>query len=126
MDDLYTNVCRQIREALSEYNDPDLAIVQCIDQLREKHKEAIAMLDNVQYWETCPDEYAKCIKALSNLKGEPKTKVEPCYHCGTPTEVDASYEQEGCCDGRECGCAGMIINPIFCDTCMHKIEGEPK
>lgn len=36
-----------------------------IDELSEKLKEAMLMLDNVKYWDGCPDDYVKRLEALS-------------------------------------------------------------
>ncbi|MNW37050.1 hypothetical protein D3C74_140810 [compost metagenome] len=35
---------------------------------------------------------------------------EPCINCGTLTD----YEPEYCCEGRECGCMGLPIEPPIC------------
>lgn len=55
---------------------------------------------------------------------ESAEKEWPCDACGTMTTAPIDYEQEGCCSGRECGCMGRHINPIFCDECTKKIFGE--
>ena len=48
-----------------------------------------------------------------------------CDSCGTEIKVLDDYEPEFCCEGRECGCYGGPINPIFCDDCERIIWGKP-
>ena len=38
-------------------------------------------------------------------------KGYPCMVCGKPMP---DYEPQGCCDGRECGCMGLPIEPPIC------------
>ena len=47
-----------------------------------------------------------------------------CAACGKEIEVYDEYEPEYCCDGRECGCMGKPMNPMFCDECEEKIFGK--
>ncbi len=44
-----------------------------------------------------------------------------CSACGTGILVENDYEPEGCCSGRECGCMGREINPVFCTDCENKL-----
>lgn len=46
-----------------------------------------------------------------------------CDSCNKDIYVLDDYEQEYCCSGRECGCYGLPINPVFCDDCEEKIYG---
>lgn len=41
-----------------------------------------------------------------------------CMECGTTIEYDPEY----CCDGRECGCMGLPIEPPLCGNCWDKIS----
>jgi hypothetical protein len=43
-----------------------------------------------------------------------------CDACGKEIEVYDEFEPEMCCDGRERGCMGKPINPMFCDECEEK------
>ena len=43
-----------------------------------------------------------------------------CMCCKEPMEID--YEPRMCCDGRDCGCYGLPIDPILCDECDSKLE----
>ncbi|MGE7545052.1 hypothetical protein [Sporosarcina newyorkensis] len=51
-------------------------------------------------------------------------KESNCHACNKEIKVVADYEPEWCCDGRECGCRGLPINPVFCDKCEKQILGE--
>lgn len=44
-------------------------------------------------------------------------KKHNCDLCHKTILVYDEYEPEFCCDGRECGCMGDRINPVFCDEC---------
>lgn len=44
-----------------------------------------------------------------------------CMNCGTTID----YEPEYCCDGRECGCRGLPIDPPLCDKCWENVMGAP-
>jgi len=48
-------------------------------------------------------------------------KDEPCYGCGEMVQVESDYEPKFVFDSRDCGCIGMIENPIFCDNCESAI-----
>lgn len=53
------------------------------------------------------------------------TKLWACDGCGNVNvEVDKDYQPQGCCDGRECGCMGQQINPVFCTKCHTQAYGE--
>ncbi|GIO33683.1 hypothetical protein J2TS6_48240 [Paenibacillus albilobatus] len=44
-----------------------------------------------------------------------------CLVCGTDVP---DYEPEYCCDGRECGCMGLPIEPPLCSSeCAIKVFG---
>lgn len=44
-----------------------------------------------------------------------------CFVCGVDVP---DYEPEYCCDGRECGCMGMPIEPPLCSkSCSEKVFG---
>lgn len=53
-----------------------------------------------------------------------KMKKDTCDACKVEIEVYKEYEPKWCCDGRECGCMGYPINPIFCDKCEEQILGK--
>jgi len=40
--------------------------------------------------------------------------------CGTDIEVEDDYKPEYCCNGKDCGCLGLPINPAFCDFCEER------
>lgn len=45
-------------------------------------------------------------------------KGEYCEICGTFVK---GFEYKGCCDGRECGCMGLPIEPCICSKeCYEK------
>lgn len=46
--------------------------------------------------------------------------------CGKDCLAPKDYEPEGCCSGRECGCMGREINPVFCDKCEEKFMNYSK
>lgn len=46
-----------------------------------------------------------------------------CDGCGCEITVPRDYEPEGCCGGRECGCQGKVINPVFCEACDARMLG---
>jgi hypothetical protein len=39
-----------------------------------------------------------------------------CFNCGE--EYDGP-ELEYCCNGSDCGCNGLPIDPILCEPCEH-------
>ncbi|WP_179087393.1 hypothetical protein [Paenibacillus odorifer] len=43
-----------------------------------------------------------------------------CMDCGALIE----YEPEYCCNGRECGCMGLPIEPPLCEKCWDKLLGK--
>ena len=45
-------------------------------------------------------------------------------NCSNMVEVGDDYEPKGCCSGFECGCMGMVINPVFCDECESQLTSE--
>lgn len=47
-----------------------------------------------------------------------------CNGCNAPIQVPNDYEPEYCCDGRECGCYGLPVNPMFCDACEERVFGS--
>lgn len=49
-------------------------------------------------------------------------KEVPCSNrkCSNGVNVPYDFEFQGCCSGRECGCMGMEINPVFCEECQEK------
>lgn len=54
-------------------------------------------------------------------------KTIECHACREGrVEVEDDYEEEMCCSGldEQCGCYGMPVNPVFCDTCSSKIFGD--
>lgn len=52
-------------------NDAEVAAKDAeIAKLREALKDAMDMLENVQYWEVTPDEYHDRINKLKQLEGE--------------------------------------------------------
>ncbi|NRD80331.1 hypothetical protein HPT25_23700 [Bacillus sp. BRMEA1] len=53
-----------------------------------------------------------------------KGKLWFCDSCFTSIRVKRNYKPEHCCNGFECGCYGMPINPVFCDKCEQKIFGK--
>ena len=44
-----------------------------------------------------------------------------CTICGEPLP---DYKPEYCCNGVDCGCMGLPINPPWCDKCWDKIMKE--
>lgn len=44
-------------------------------------------------------------------------KNHKCEECGEPIAWEARY----CCDGRECGCKGLPIDPCWCGKCFDRI-----
>lgn len=54
-----------------------------------------------------------------------KVKEWGCDKCGAVVMVTDDYEPQRCCSGRECGCMGMVTNPVFCDKCLKKIAYKP-
>lgn len=53
---------------------------------------------------------------MSEAKEEPKYG---CYVCGKDVE---GYKPQMCCDGRECGCYGMPLEPPICSNeCWDKL-----
>lgn len=45
-----------------------------------------------------------------------------CYVCGKEYE---GIEPERCCDGRECGCMGLPVEPCICSQeCGEKFRGR--
>lgn len=60
-------------------------------------------------------------KPILNVKGklsfwEP-TPNQICRNCG---DKYFGQEPEYCCNGRDCGCLGMPIEPDYCDSCLEK------
>lgn len=49
-----------------------------------------------------------------------------CYICRENKEADefTNYIPESCCDGYQCGCMGLPINPPICDTCCDNIPRD--
>lgn len=48
--------------------------------------------------------------------------MEKCVVCGKPVP---DYKPEYCCDGRECGCRGLPIEPCLCSyECGEKLFGR--
>jgi hypothetical protein len=45
-----------------------------------------------------------------------------CDSCWRETKVVKDYKPWVCCDGRECGCYGLPINPVFCEKCEDKFD----
>lgn len=50
---------------------------------------------------------------------------QKCMDCGEPIKYEADY----CCDGFECGCRGLPIEPPLCEGCWcgyynNRHEGE--
>ncbi|MFV1457762.1 hypothetical protein [Bacillus mycoides] len=58
-------------------------------------------------------------------KTKVKTKPWVCDGCGFITKVEKDYEPKMCCNGYECGCFGMPIEPVFCDSCEERYYGSP-
>lgn len=48
-----------------------------------------------------------------------------CDFCGEKIKVPDDYEPKYCCSGYECGCYGLPINEMLCDSCLKKHFGEP-
>jgi len=48
---------------------------------------------------------------------------DPCELCGRPVY---GYIERRCCDGRECGCMGLPIEPCWCDRCWKAWEERSK
>ncbi len=48
--------------------------------------------------------------------------MNKCIICGINVK---DYKPEYCCDGKECGCQGLPIEPPLCDNekCQEKIYG---
>jgi hypothetical protein len=44
-----------------------------------------------------------------------------CHGEGCTEEID---EPMGCCDGRECGCMGMPVEPPYCGKCWEEMMNE--
>lgn len=44
-------------------------------------------------------------------------KKDKCASCEAEIEVPSDYEPEHCCNGWECGCYGLPLNPMFCHKC---------
>lgn len=51
-------------------------------------------------------------------------KESQCQGCGKTIGIPADYEPEYCCNGYECGCMGLPINPMLCDECEEKHFGK--
>jgi len=53
-------------------------------------------------------------------------KTSTCLICGKPVP---DYEPKMCCDGRECGCHGLPIEPCVCskecDRAVYDYIGKP-
>ncbi len=48
-----------------------------------------------------------------------------CYACMKDKRIEEFSEDdepEICCDGRECGCMGLPINPPICNECLSKFK----
>lgn len=39
----------------------------------------------------------------------------PCCNCGEKVELD--YHPKMCCNGNDCGCLGLPIDPVLCKDC---------
>jgi hypothetical protein len=54
-------------------------------------------------------------------------KKKPCSNpnCEEMIEVPDDFKYEFCCNGRECGCYGYPINPVFCDPCEQILFKSP-
>jgi hypothetical protein len=53
-----------------------------------------------------------------------KGKKWSCDGCREKMKVYAEYKPEYCCNGIECGCFGLPVNPIFCDPCADMFFGR--
>jgi hypothetical protein len=53
-------------------------------------------------------------------------RKETCCRTGCKNEVEVpdDFKYEFCCNGRECGCYGYAINPVFCDDCEDEARYE--
>lgn len=75
-------------------------------------------------------DWACCVLCIVGWGGVEAVKDWKCRACGKQVEVEDDYEPQMCCSGRDCGCMGMEVNPVFCDECEEKIfgkrEGKPK
>lgn len=55
---------------------------------------------------------------MSDIKGE------YCEVCG---KFVSGFEYQMCCDGTECNCMGMPIDPCVCsDECLHNLIKQRK
>jgi hypothetical protein len=43
------------------------------------------------------------------------------YHCEICGEPLPDYKPEYCCNGRDCACMGLPVDPPWCDKCWNKI-----
>lgn len=41
-----------------------------------------------------------------------------CEQCGKPVP---DYEPQFCCNGQDCGCLGLPIEPCLCDDCWNNL-----
>lgn len=58
------------------------------------------------------------------MKGSVKIIKLICFGCGTKVDADDDYKPAYCCYGSQCGCMGLPINPVLCDTCERQITGQ--
>ena len=49
--------------------------------------------------------------------------IDTCYVCGKPVP---DYEPQWCCNGSQCGCRGLPVEPPFCSGECEKKAMEPK
>ncbi len=51
---------------------------------------------------------------------------DTCYGCGKLMDDNdmAHWEPMMCCNGQECGCMGLPINPPICIACESKFKKE--
>ena len=52
-----------------------------------------------------------------------ETVSDPCELCGKPVY---GYVERHCCNGRDCGCMGLPLEPCWCDECWTKWETRSK
>lgn len=54
------------------------------------------------------------------LKGDEGMKIDTCYYCKgklTEKEIKEFWEGQRCCNGMDCNCRGLPIDPPCCTKC---------
>lgn len=112
---------------IGEEHEANIRLIVNAPRMKKMIEEIFEILHSKNPQNLIDYNYACRIRNLINEIDDEKIDIgRICYYCGgilSDTSYDEWANGKRCCNGTDCGCMGLPIDPPCCEKCANTIDG---